>query len=104
MTRRVPFTTLITATPNAHRRGVCAHAHARTHAPAHRAAELPYYCPECPSSECPNSSATGPANGHFNCLPGLADPPGEYTLCPTDTAANETRFECVGTFVGEALP
>eukprot|EP00039_Didymoeca_costata_P002860 m.63182 g.63182 ORF g.63182 m.63182 type:complete len:532 (+) comp11566_c0_seq1:3-1598(+) len=53
--------------------------------------EYPYFCPECTPPKCPNSSASGPANGHFRCL--MEDPIGDYTFCAANTSANETRFE-----------
>ena len=54
--------------------------------------EYDYYCPECTPPSCPNSSASGPANGDFHCL--VEDPEGgSYTLCAANTSKDETVFE-----------
>eukprot|EP00038_Savillea_parva_P009173 m.181696 g.181696 ORF g.181696 m.181696 type:complete len:542 (-) comp15341_c0_seq1:76-1701(-) len=50
-----------------------------------------YYCPECTPPKCPSSSASGPANGAFRCV--TEDPPNDFTLCATNTSADESRFE-----------
>jgi len=55
--------------------------------------EQPYYSPECAPPACPSSSASGPANGPYECLE--AEPPWEErpTWCSANISKSETRFE-----------